>query len=157
MGRRTTTVVLLGVVLTLLLSACGKQGCTKIEGVSSIRVQVPKPIQKIADTFRVELCQGDRCASTNFPASAPKGSTSVSQGVTLDDDAYTVDVTLLGKGWKPGTDSGLTILGYTAENREVVRHTEQFRFDGYYPNGKDCDPAPSVRYGTSLGGEDLVG
>lgn len=157
MGRRTTTVVLLGVVLTMLLSACGKQGCTDIGGVSSIRIQVPKAIQKITDTFRVELCQGERCASTNFASTTKQAGGAISEGVTLEGDAYTVDVNLLGKGWKPGTDSGLTILGFTDENRSVVRHTEQFQFDGYYPNGKDCDPDPYVRYGTSLGAEDLVG
>ncbi|MCX6397108.1 MAG: hypothetical protein NTV23_11525 [Propionibacteriales bacterium] len=151
MGRRTTTVIASGVLMTLL-SACGQGGCSTLGGESSIRIQVPSAIRKVVDNFRLELCQGDRCASVNFPGKPG----SADPGVVLEEDAYTVDVALLGKRWQAGTDSGLTLLGFTKKGRTVLRHTEQFAFDGYYPNGKDCDKDPFVRHGTSVGGEDLV-
>lgn len=156
MRRPMTTAVLLGVVLTLL-AGCGKQGCTALGGVSSIRIQVPAAIQKLTKTLRVELCQGSRCESVNFASRATEPNGFVSEGISLEGDAYTVDVDLLGTKWKAGTESGLTILGFTAKGRTVLRHTEQFEFDGYYPNGEDCDDEPFLRYGTSVGGEDLVG
>lgn len=155
MGRRATTTVLLGVVLTLL-SGCGDDGCADQPVSSGIRIQVPAPIQKLVDTLRVELCQGERCEAVNFPSRATAGE-DVAEGITLADDAYTIDLARLGKGWKAETVGGLTIRGTEKSGRAVVERTEQFTFTAAYPNGEDCTDDPELTYSTSVGGTDLVG
>ncbi|MET3962939.1 hypothetical protein ABIE44_002873 [Marmoricola sp. OAE513] len=146
------------VVLVLSATTACADGldCTDKGGVSQIRIQVPPAIQKLSKNFRVELCQGERCEAVNFASKSTEANGYVSKGVFLVEDTYSVDVSLFGRHWKADTASGLTIIGVTKKGRTVLRHTEQFEFDGYYPNGKDCDKEPSVNYATSVGGDDLV-
>ena len=154
-GARGMAAISLGLALAAT-NACGPaDGCTAVDGASFLRIQVPPAIQKLTATLRVELCQGERCASVNFPSRSGPDS-AVIPGVALEKDTYVVDVDLLGTGWAADSPSGLTVLGTTEEGPTVLRHTEQFAFDGYYPNGADCDRFPSVTYSTSVSADDLV-
>lgn len=156
MRRRTTTAVLLGVVLALLMG-CSKQGCSDLRGKSGIQIQVPKAIQKVARTLSVELCQGSQCRSITFQSSASKPDGEIANGIVRAGDAYDIDLSRFGIGWKPDTVGGLTITGAEKSGRVVVKHTDTFTFTSAYPNGKDCDDSPALTYSTSVGGEDLVG
>jgi hypothetical protein len=152
--RRTTTVIVLGIVLTLL-TACNKAGCPTLPVKSGIQIQVPAGIQAVVHTLRIELCQGERCKAVDFASRTtdPKGV--IDKGISLHGENYDVDLGRLGTGWKAGTVSGLTILGTTKSGRLVLSHTEQFTFVSAYPNGKDCEDLPSLTYATSVGGADL--
>lgn len=155
MGRRTTTSVLIGIVLTLLVG-CGKQGCTDLPVDSGIRIQIPKAIQKVAPTLLVELCQDTECRSIDIMTKANQPDGEIAEGVTRTDDAYDIDLARFGTDWKAATVSGLTITGTEKSGRVVLKRTDQFTFDAAYPNGEDCDDAPSLTYSTSVGGGDLV-
>lgn len=140
-----------------LVSACGKQGCSNLPLESGIQVQVPAAIQKLSPNLRVELCQGTTCKAVNFPSSSKDGGRDVAAGVTLDGDAYDVDLDVLGARWKADGAVGLTVIGTSKRGRVVLKHTEQFTWDTAYPNGEDCDDAPELKHSTSVGGDDLAG
>lgn len=154
-GRGTRAV--LSLVLLASVVACGKQGCTTYPVNSGIQVQVPAAIRKVVHTFRIELCQGQRCKAIDFASRSTDASEAIMKGVVIHGDAYDVDLTTLGAGWQPSTLSQLTVIGVARSGRQVLSHTEQFTFVSAYPNGKDCDPAPSLTYSASVGGADLKG
>jgi hypothetical protein len=156
MGRRTTTAVLLGIVLTLL-AGCGKQGCSTLPQDSGIQIQIPRAIQKVVRTLQVELCQGSTCRSTTFTVSANGADGQVVEGVTQVGDAFDIDLSQFGKGWRAETEERLKITGTTESGRIVLKRTDKFTFTSAYPNGRDCDDSPSLTYSTSVAGEDLVG
>ena len=157
MGMGRTTTAVLGCALMVALTACGKQGCSDLPVNSGIQLQIPPAIQKLAKNLRIELCQGSNCKAVNFPSSTKDPDGEVATGISLDADAYDIDLDRLGTDWKPDTISGLTIIGTAKSGRVVLQRTEQFTFTAAYPNGQDCDDHASLTYSTSVGGADLVG
>lgn len=155
MGRRGRAALAIGVATTVL-TACGPSGCTDVGGTNTLRIQIPEPLQKLTRTWRIELCQADRCEDLDFPSKTTDPTGMVADGISLAQGAYLIDLNLLGERPKADLETTLTVLGVTASGRPVLRHTEQFTFDGYYPNGRDCDKDPYVRHSTALDGDDLV-
>lgn len=155
MHRRVLPVLLVVVLVAVFVTACGK-ACNNLGGTNGIRVDVPAAIGKVAKTWRLELCQGEHCASVNFP-SAPTQGSGVAPGIRLVDEGYEIDLKELGKGWKADTTSAVTVIGFATSGRTVVRGTETFEFDASYPNGPDCDKTPFLRHTTGVDGGDLVG
>lgn len=155
MGRKVKAALAIGVASTVL-TACGPTGCTDVGGTNTLRLQVPEPLRKLTQTWRIELCQGDRCEDLDFPSKTADPSGVIKDGISLSEDAYLIDLDLLGERPKADIETTLTVLGATGSGRPVLRHTEQFTFDGFYPNGRDCDKDPYVRHSTAVDGADLV-
>ena len=157
---RRAFVPFLGLVL-LASSGCGfTDDCPKARDTSAMQLEVPAAVRKLVSTFQVELCQGEHCGSTDFPARPAGGGSAAEEtlapGVSLDGDNIRITLATVGKGWKAGSASGLTVTGFTRRGRVVLQHTEQFTFDASYPNGKSCAPEV-LRYATGVDGADLQG
>ncbi|HEX4190655.1 MAG TPA: hypothetical protein VHZ06_06625 [Marmoricola sp.] len=144
-------------MLALASGCLASSDCGHKTGASTIRIRIPTAIAHLTRSLDVRLCQGTRCSTTSFASKPATPGGALGKGVTLSGEEYVVDVGLLGKDWKAGSPSTLTVLGVAKGGRTVLGHTDHFEFTGFYPNGKDCDAHPDVTFATTLSGADLVG
>jgi hypothetical protein len=161
--RGATKRTLAGAAGTLMLFAVGacssgpEQACTQIGGRNFVAVSVEPGIRATLGALRLELCQAERCEHITFPAASPsQHGMYIQEGVELDTDTYSVDLSSLGGDWDPDAKSSLEVRGMSAEGSTVVRRAETFVFDQDYPNGKDCDPSPYLSHRTRIGSQDRV-
>ncbi|GAB3659685.1 hypothetical protein GCM10027596_17420 [Nocardioides korecus] len=139
-----------GLALLLGTSACSArldQACTLMGGSSALSIAVAPTLRASLTSLRLELCQGDRCGRTSIPAT-PQDPGETSSFVALDG---------LGDGWDPDATSRLEVRGVAVDGTVVVRRTERFEFDHFYPNGRECDVTPYLTHHTRLTDRDRVG
>jgi hypothetical protein len=138
-------------LMSLLTAACGGEShdCGGAGGTDFIVVSVEPSVRARLTSFRLKLCQSGRCEAGDF-------STKKTTDKHKYRNKYVVGLHHLGRDWDPDAEARLDFRGRSATGKTVVRHTESFIFEHWYPNTKECDVEPYLKYTMRVGRSDLV-